>query len=358
MSVWKLYIKKIVLAVVIVIVLIGGGILVLESNNASDKTQNDLQYINKYEQFVDECSSGEYKKALELAENFKEPYKSYYKDYVTYAMELDGWVGTEQELYAWLEDYFKFLDKSGYGKMEFPDEMGNQIQVWKQVYDIKIEFDENKEYFLEAFKWQPQYNEIVSTYYWEIYDCMWKNREFFKNEVVDGKVNIPISDSVELNEKAFDAYKMVTDNFEMLQANYKLNDDFKKLFEDELYMIKTEYECYSKYAITAIVNGDYREGDYATYGEEAAKSNYEVLSNAYRLNNFTYMSKEERDRGWSWEIFSGEELPEYVEDISAAAFDLYSIAKKCCPNAKIEIVESQLVSRGKIFDEIFSEDNQ
>ena len=162
---------------------------------------------------------------------------------------------------------------------------------------------------------------------------------------------------MELNEKVFDAYKMVTDDLEKLQANYKLNDDFKRLFEDELYMIKTEYECYSKYAITSIVNGDYQDGDFAIYSEEAAKNNYEVLSNAYRLNSI-YISKEEHDRELTWEIFSGEELPEYVEDISAAAFDLYSIAKKCYPNAEIKIVESQLVNNGKIFDEIFPVDAQ
>ena len=160
MSVWRLYVKKFVLALVVIIVLVGGEILIFQSNTGQNKTQDDIEYVNKYEQFVDECSNGEYEKALQLAENFKEPYKSYYKDYVTYAMELDGWVGTEEELYTWLEDYFEFVGQSGYTKTEFPSEMGNRIQVWKEVSDVKTVFDENKEYYLEAFKWQPRYNEI------------------------------------------------------------------------------------------------------------------------------------------------------------------------------------------------------
>lgn len=357
MSVWKLYAKKIVLVLVVIIVFVGSGIIILESNNEQNKSQSSLEYTNKYEEFVDECSSGEYEKAIQLTENLREPYKSYYKDYVTYAMKIDGWVGTEQELYAWLEDYFKFEDISKYAKTEFPSKMGNQIQVWKDVHDAKAEFDKNKEYFLDAFEWQPKYNQIVKTYYTEMYNYMWQNREFFKNDVVDGRVYIPYSNCIELDEKAFDTYKKAIKDFEDLQSSYKLNDDFKTLFRDELAMIERVYEAYSEYTITAMVTQEYSAGEVVIYSEEGAKNNYEILTNYYSINALN-LTEEDHDRGWLWQIFSDEELPEHIKDISAAGFDLYSIVKRCYPGVEIEIVESELVDNGKIFDEIFLVDTQ
>lgn len=347
MSVGKLYKWKIVSIIVVIVGIVFAGLMLYKSYAEQKEVERILLQENKFQEIVDECSNKQYESALGLADKLQEPYKSYYKDYVTYAMELDGWVGTEQELYIWLEEYFKFLDESGYINTEFQEGINIEVQVWSKVNDTKMKFNEKKDFISEAFLWQPQYNQIVRNYYTEIYELMWQNREFFKGEVVDGIVKIPVSSIIELDEKAFNLYKTSSNELENLQNNYKLNDDFKDFFADELNRMEDVYSNYSDFAISSMVSEDYQERENVYFSEENAANNYEVLSNAFSLNGLLFVSFDRESTLGG--MFLGEDLPEFVDDISEGAFYLYAMVKEIYPSVEIESIESELVNGGDIY---------
>lgn len=55
-------------------------------------------------------SEGDFETALQMSEELPKPFRDYYVDFIQKRIELDDWSGTEEELYAWMEDTFDLFD--------------------------------------------------------------------------------------------------------------------------------------------------------------------------------------------------------------------------------------------------------
>lgn len=278
-------IVKIMLLVGIIIVLVAGvlGVDIYRNN----KLASDIEaWYEAYE-------SNQYDVANEIASNLDDPYKSYYLDYISFAIELDDWAGTDEQLCSWLEKLFVYCEEKGYADISFPDSVDSGYCVWAKVAEQQEVFEEQKDYILDAIIWQPEYCNLVEEYYTSMYEIMWKNRELLQTTAVDGLIWIPVNSASQITTDAFDIYNNVKNELQRLEYEYTLNQTCAEMFEDELKKIEEAYTTYMHSAVEVIE--DSNEDGYILLDEVMVLNKYEQITELYNNHAGYIKLSEEAD---------------------------------------------------------------
>ncbi|MBQ3162968.1 MAG: hypothetical protein IJC02_00265 [Lachnospiraceae bacterium] len=284
---------------------------------------------------------GEYQQALAEANKLEEPYKSYYVDYINYAIEINEWNDTDDALYAWLLEFYESYKK--YSQVDFTNNIKN-MKLW----DVPIEepvFEAELEYIEEALVWYPQYCTVKNSFYDHLFSQMKKNSDLYLAVPEDGYVKICAPEVA----ADYEAMKVSYDGFvkciEDIRSSYKMNEEFNSYLDEELLVMKDFYEngyirssLYTIYedAINekssgVVIAGQSRD-DFLYVSEENAKHNYELILNNY--DAIVYGGESIEDM--FMEALASSDSNE-VRNNSIVVLEMYNIIKNMYVLEKLEV---------------------
>lgn len=275
------------------IIVLVGFILVFVVGVLGIDIYRNYKLASDIEAWYEAYESNQYDVANKIASNLDNPYRSYYLDYTSFAIELESWEGTDEQLCSWLEQLFVYCEEKGYADIAFPDSVDSGYCVWAKVAEQQEVFEEQKDYILDAIIWQPEYCNLIEEYYTAMYEIMWKNRELLQTTAVDGLIWIPVNSASQISTDAFDIYNNVKNELQRLEYEYTLNQTCVEMFEDELKNIEDAYATYMRSAVEAIKdsNGD----GYILLDEAMALDKYEEITELYNTHASYIKVSEEID---------------------------------------------------------------
>lgn len=335
--------KKIWIISILIIIAFVAGVIGID-------IYKEIKLVNDVELWYEAFKSEQYVLAKEMACDLEEPYKSYYTDYTAFAIELENWTGTDEELCSWLERFFVHCEGKGYADIIFPDAVDSEYCVWNNVVVQQEVYNQQKEYILDAIQWQPEYRKTMEEYYTTMYKILWDNRELFKTPAINGEVWIPLSSAYEINSEAFRIYHVSDNALRKLEAEYTLAEMYTGVFETDFKKMEDLYGTYESSAVALINDGN--EDGYIFFYEDTALDNYNKVTENYDLHIGYIDGLGQLESFENLNLYYLEEI--YDCNISPVAYSLHDIIDNMF-YCKFKISNAEWIDEIAIYEECFGE---
>lgn len=186
--------------------------------------------------------SGDYETALDLSVQAPTPYNEYYQRFISKRIELDAWLGTEEELFYWLSDFIEEMELANLPENEYNkyDSLLRVAGLTKYGdYDYVSEFLKKKADIENKFTWYNEFYQIQINFYTEFFKLFLANRELFAGNPVSGIVSISCSTIKGLNSQMENLY------FQASKDLYKLQESYNITSEDDIAILNRERDMMS-----------------------------------------------------------------------------------------------------------------